>query len=166
MRSISAACVPITSGDASVEPPSMTMYSLLEKPCAVTLRIVSSNPAALSKLIVTMVKSGSDRAIKGSARALPSDNHKRCGCHRHLTCDLGCVLQELPKIEWSEITRNHDCGTRRNDIRIVECQPIIGNWPRRSVGQDNEHPPLIRALRRATRDGDIITNVQSCLILE
>src|SRR6476646_7899882 len=166
MRSISDACVPITSGDASVEPPSTTIYSLSEKPCAVTLRIVSSNPAALSKLIVTIVKSGSDRAIKGPARALPSDNHKRCGCHCDLTCDLGCVLQELPKIERSEITRNHDCGTWRDDIRIVECQPIFGDGPRGSVGQDDEHPSLVRALRRAARDGNIIAHVQSGLILE
>src|SRR4029077_16519114 len=113
MRSISDACVPITSGEASVEPPSTTIYSLSEKPCAVTLRIVSSNPAALSKLIVTIVKSGSDRAIKGPARALPSDNHKRCGCQRDLTCDRGRRCHECLKVERSQISRNHDRGARR-----------------------------------------------------
>src|SRR5258705_2569886 len=119
MRSICDAYVPITSRDESVEPPSTTIYSLAEKPCAVTLRMVSSNPAALLKLIVTIVKSGSDGAIEARARALPSNNDKRCGCQRYLTCDRGRRCYECLKVKRSQISRNHDGGARRNDIRIV-----------------------------------------------
>src|SRR5258705_10932046 len=116
MRSIWDACAPITSGDASVEPPSTIIYSLAEKSCAATLRMVLSNPAALLKLIVTIVKSGSDRAMEAPARTLPPNHDKRCGRDRHLTCDLASVSQELAKIERSQISRNHDSGARRNDV--------------------------------------------------
>src|ERR1700730_1170412 len=92
------ACVPIRASDASVEPPSTTIYSLGEKSCSITLRMVLSNPAALLKLIVTIVKSGFDRAIKAPARTLPPDHYKRRGCQRDLACDLARVSHELLKV--------------------------------------------------------------------
>src|SRR5678815_2362199 len=105
MVSIFDACVPIRASDASVEPPSTTIYSLAEKLCSVTLRMVLSNPAALLKLIV---KSGSDRAIKAPARTLPPDYDKRRGCQRNLAHDLARVSQELLKVKRSQISRYYD----------------------------------------------------------
>src|SRR6266550_6437134 len=130
MQSIFDACVPITSSDVSVEPPSTMIYSLEDKLCSVTLRMVLSNPAALLKLIVTIVKSGSGRAIKAPARTLPPDHYERCSCQRNLACDLARVSQELLKVERSQISRNHDSGAWWNDIRIVEGQPIFSNRTR------------------------------------
>src|SRR5437870_5526583 len=91
MQSIFVAYVPITASDSSVEPPSTTMYSLDEKLCSSTLRMVLSNPTALLKLIVTTVKSGSDRAIKAPARTLSPDHNERCGCQRDLAGDLARI---------------------------------------------------------------------------
>src|SRR5437762_1535945 len=146
--SILDACAPIRASDASVEPPSTTIYSLEEKLCSPTLRMVLSNPTALLKLIVTIVKSGSSRAITAPARALPSDDDERGGCQRDLTCDRGRRCHELLKVERSQISRNHDGGARRNDIRIVECQPIFRNRARGSVGHDDKYPPFVGTLRR------------------
>src|SRR6266852_5781035 len=106
VRSICDSCAPITSVDASVEPPSTTIYSLSEKPCAITLQIVSSSPAALFKLIVMIVKSGSDRAIEVPARALSPDNLERRSRYSDLARDLSCILQERRKVEGSQITWN------------------------------------------------------------
>src|SRR6266576_6463001 len=91
MISIFDAYVSIRASDSSVEPPSTTIYSLEEKLCSVTLRMVLSNPTALLKLIVTTVKSGSGRAIKAAARTLPPDHDEGCGCQRNLACDLARV---------------------------------------------------------------------------
>src|SRR3954470_647053 len=124
-RSMADAYVRKTSGEASVEAPSTTMYSFAEKPCETTLAIVLSRPAALLKLIVTIVKSGSIRAIQAPARALPPDDDERRRRHRYLAGDLGGVAQELREIERQKISWHHDRRTWRNDIRIVECQPIF-----------------------------------------